>query len=112
MESANGRLKTWKYLDKVLPNSQIPYIGDYVQIICAVINKYRPPISSGAYDDDLIVASKMRVLATESNILQTFVEENGNLDISSKYKKERANFHFIIFIIACHENKNKSTQSI
>jgi hypothetical protein len=38
VESANGRLISWKYFDKVLPNSQIPFIGDYIQIICSICN--------------------------------------------------------------------------
>ncbi|XP_060081090.1 scavenger receptor cysteine-rich type 1 protein M160-like [Ylistrum balloti] len=40
VEAVNGRLKTWKYLDRVLPNSQIPYIGDIVRIVCAIFNKF------------------------------------------------------------------------
>lgn len=40
VESVNGRIKLWKYLDRVLPNSQIPYISDYVQIVCTIMNKY------------------------------------------------------------------------
>lgn len=28
VESANARIKRWKYLEKVLPTNQIPYIGD------------------------------------------------------------------------------------
>lgn len=31
VESVNGRLKLWKYLDRGLPNSQIPSITDYVK---------------------------------------------------------------------------------
>ncbi|WAR10322.1 hypothetical protein MAR_035398, partial [Mya arenaria] len=52
VESANARLKRWKYLDRVLPNSQVPFIGDYVKIICAVCNKYLPPLSPSTADDE------------------------------------------------------------
>lgn len=31
VESVNGKLKLWKYLDRGLPNSQIPSITDYVK---------------------------------------------------------------------------------
>ena len=33
VESFNGRLKKWQYLDKVLPNSQIPNIADYTRLV-------------------------------------------------------------------------------
>ncbi|XP_062622155.1 uncharacterized protein LOC134283681 [Saccostrea cucullata] len=45
VEATNGRLKQWQYLAKTLPNSQIPFIGDYVRIVAALCNKYRPPLS-------------------------------------------------------------------
>lgn len=31
VESVNGRLKLWKYLDRGLPNSHIPSITDFVK---------------------------------------------------------------------------------
>ena len=81
----NGRIKTWKYLDKVLPNTQIPYIGDYVRIISALCNKFRPAISTGNADEDIRVACKMKVLRQASNILQQRVDEEG-LDKRTSYK--------------------------
>lgn len=77
MESVNGRVKTWKYLGKTLPNSQIPYIGNYVRIVCSICNKYRPPIATGTYDGDIKMASKMTTLAKKTNEFQQFVLENG-----------------------------------
>ena len=32
VESVNGRVKQWRALSNVMPNSQIPFIGDYVGI--------------------------------------------------------------------------------
>uniref|UniRef100_A0A8W8J067 Uncharacterized protein n=1 Tax=Magallana gigas TaxID=29159 RepID=A0A8W8J067_MAGGI len=43
-------------------------------ILC---NKYRPPITSGTFDADIAVASKMTMLAKKTNELQQFVLENG-----------------------------------
>ncbi|XP_048741615.2 uncharacterized protein LOC125655389 [Ostrea edulis] len=77
VESVNGRIKTWRYLGKTLPNSQIPCIGDYVRIVCSLCNKYRPPINSGTFDDDITIASTMTMLAKKTNELQQFVLENG-----------------------------------
>ena len=36
VESANGRMKCWKYLANVVPNSQIPNIGDDVRLVCVI----------------------------------------------------------------------------
>lgn len=38
VELVNGRLKLWIYIDRILPNSQISYIADYVKIACAFMN--------------------------------------------------------------------------
>lgn len=78
MESVNGRLKTWNFLDRTIPNSQIPHIGDYVRIISAICNKCRPNVSV-AVESDLSTAAKMRFLSKEANVLQEYVERNGNL---------------------------------
>ena len=83
----NGRIKTWKYLDKTLPNTQIPYIGDYVRIISALCNKFRPAISTGNVDEDIRVACKMKVLRQASNILQQRVDEEGLDKRSYKWVK-------------------------
>ncbi|XP_062568569.1 uncharacterized protein LOC134230745 [Saccostrea cucullata] len=73
VESVNARIKTWRYLARQLPNSQIPYVGDYVRIISAICNKYRPPLSSGK-ENDFQIATKMRYLSTQTNRLQAEVE--------------------------------------
>jgi hypothetical protein len=36
VESANARIKNFKWLDRVLPTNQVPFIGDYVRIVCAI----------------------------------------------------------------------------
>ncbi|XP_061196609.1 uncharacterized protein LOC133204881 [Saccostrea echinata] len=87
VESVNGRIKTWKYLGKTLPNTQIPYIGDYLRIVCSICNKYRPPINTGTFEDDLAIATKMTMLAKQSNELQSFVQENGLDKRSMKWQK-------------------------
>lgn len=76
MEAANARIKRWKYLEHVLPTNQVPFIGDYVRIVCAISNKYFAPLSSGSTDEDMALASKMKHLSTRVNTLKVFVEEN------------------------------------
>ncbi|XP_062598202.1 uncharacterized protein LOC134259614 [Saccostrea cucullata] len=77
VESANGRLKRWRYLDRTVPNTQIPYVGDYVRIISAICNKYKPPLSSGEADEDLATAYKMLHLSRQPNALRLLVESEG-----------------------------------
>lgn len=61
VESVNGRLKQWKYLQNVVPNTQIPYIREYVCLIAALCNKYRDPLNTGNPESDQILAAKMKV---------------------------------------------------
>lgn len=72
-------------MGKTLPNVQIPYIGDYLRIVCGLCNKYRPPINSGTFVDDIAMASKMILLSKETNELQQFVHDNGMLIIINKH---------------------------
>ena len=53
VESANGRMKYWKYLANVVPNSQIPNTGDDVGLVCAISNKYMKPLCSSKETDEL-----------------------------------------------------------
>ena len=61
VESVNGRLKQWKYLQNIVPNNQIPDIGENVKLIGAICNKYKPPLSSGNQENDQILAAKIKV---------------------------------------------------
>ncbi|CAC5389445.1 unnamed protein product [Mytilus coruscus] len=74
VESANARIKRWKYLSHVLPNKQVPYIGDYVCIVCGISNKYLPPLSPGC-DNEEVLAAKMLHLSKNVNTLKQRVEE-------------------------------------
>ena len=61
VESANARIKRFKYLERVLPTNQIPFIGDYIRIVCALSNRYFPPLNrTTASDADLAQTMKQR----------------------------------------------------
>ena len=78
IESVNGRIKQWKALDQVVPNSQIPWIGDNVRIVCAMCNRYRPSLVTNTSEDEAI-ALKMLALAQKQNALEIRVKsENLN----------------------------------
>lgn len=77
VEAANARIKTWKYLDKVLPTSQVPFIGDFVRIVCAISNKYFQPLNATKdTEEDMLTAARMRERLSKTNELQKYVEEN------------------------------------
>lgn len=53
VESVNGRIKQWRMLNKVIPNTLIPCIGDFVRIICALCNRFRSTFSPTENSDTL-----------------------------------------------------------
>lgn len=63
VESANARIKRWKFFDRVLPSSQVPFISDFIKIVCGISNKYFPPLSTGCTEEDSLVAAKMQYLS-------------------------------------------------
>ncbi|XP_061195999.1 uncharacterized protein LOC133204276 [Saccostrea echinata] len=75
VESANSRIKQWKYLGHVLPTSQIPYIGDFIRIVYSLCNRYLKPLSHGNADEEEILGCKMLHLSKQVNVLQQHVEE-------------------------------------
>uniref|UniRef100_A0A8W8IHS3 DDE Tnp4 domain-containing protein n=1 Tax=Magallana gigas TaxID=29159 RepID=A0A8W8IHS3_MAGGI len=78
VESSNARIKRWRYLDRTLPTNQIPFVGDYVRIVCALSNKFFPPLSkSHSIEEDEADAAKMLYLSKQVNNLQRLVEDNG-----------------------------------
>ncbi|CAF2624748.1 unnamed protein product [Rotaria sp. Silwood2] len=73
IESANGRVKQWQFFNKIIPNSMIEKIGDYFEIVCAMINCYRPVfIQDTSHDSE--IAEKMLKLARETNKIKDYVE--------------------------------------
>ncbi|XP_056002877.1 uncharacterized protein LOC130049408 isoform X1 [Ostrea edulis] len=45
VESANARIKQWRYFGHILPSSQIPYIGDFVRIQVFYASSYKAGMS-------------------------------------------------------------------
>jgi hypothetical protein len=66
VESANARIQNFKWLDRVLPTNQVPFIGDYVRIVCAISNRYFPALGRTVNeDDDIQLAREMQQKSTE-----------------------------------------------
>lgn len=55
---------------------QIPYIGEYVRIVCALCNAFRPPRVTNKPEDKTI-AQRMLQLVSQPNHLQELIEREG-----------------------------------
>ena len=62
-------------LSNVLPNTQIPFAGDYVRIVCSLCNAFRPPLVT-SLESDAVMAKRMMTLAKSDNKLHQKVIEN------------------------------------
>ena len=87
VESINGRIKFFRYLDKVLPTNQVPYIQDYVHIACSLINRYFKPMNIGDPEADELLGAKMLFLSKQINELKNKVENDGLDKRSYKWSK-------------------------
>ncbi|CAC5380103.1 unnamed protein product [Mytilus coruscus] len=85
VESVNGRIKQWRLLDKVLPNSLISYAGEYTRFVSAICNKYRPPFNAGNETEDLLLGAKIIHMSKKKNELMERVS-NENLHSRSAIK--------------------------
>ena len=84
VESANGRIKQWRFLDKVVPNKLVKYIGDFVKIVCAIINCFRPQtLSIDASSNE--IANEMLRKANMDNELKIYLEQNNLITKRSNY---------------------------
>lgn len=84
VESANGRLKQWRLLDKVVPNKLLPQIGDFFRIVFTLCNKFRPCLGSMDPESSEI-ATKMLEKADMPKTVQPLVEENNRLTRRAVY---------------------------
>lgn len=63
VDAANGRIKKW--LNNVARYSQIPYIGEFVRIVCIMICKFRLTLQTSD-DGDLRLGYKMLIESREN----------------------------------------------
>ncbi|CAF2081811.1 unnamed protein product, partial [Rotaria magnacalcarata] len=66
VEAVNSRIKQFKYLANTIPNSALPHLEHDVSIVCAIINRYRPPIKT-SNAEDVAIAEKMILLRSRKN---------------------------------------------
>jgi hypothetical protein len=75
VECANGRIMQWRFLDKVVPNKLVKYIGDFVKIVCAILNCFRPRTLSIDTSSNEIANEILRK-ANMDNELKMYLEQN------------------------------------
>ncbi|CAF1618999.1 unnamed protein product [Didymodactylos carnosus] len=57
VENVNGRLKQWRFFDKVVQNSSLKFVHGYLSIVASLINAYRPSfINDTSHDEELAKA--------------------------------------------------------
>jgi hypothetical protein len=61
VEAVNSRIKQFKYLSNTIPNSSIPHLEQYISIVCAIINRYQPPMKTSTAAD-VVIGEKMTSL--------------------------------------------------
>jgi hypothetical protein len=75
VESANGRIKQWKFLDKGVPNKLVKYIGDFVKIVCPILNCFRPrTLSIDPASNE--IANEIIRKANMDNDMKMYLEQN------------------------------------
>uniref|UniRef100_A0A8W8M2I7 DDE Tnp4 domain-containing protein n=1 Tax=Magallana gigas TaxID=29159 RepID=A0A8W8M2I7_MAGGI len=75
VESANARIKRWKFFARILPSSQVPFISDYIKIVCGISNKYFPPLTTGCTEEDVLVAAKMQRNTLGMDVISWFIKK-------------------------------------
>ena len=75
VESANGRIKQWRFIDKVVPNKLVKYIEDFVKTFCAILNCFRPrTLSIDTASNE--IANEILQKSNMENELKMYLEQN------------------------------------
>lgn len=75
VESINGKIKRFELFNKMFSSSQIPVVNEYIQIICAILNRFRGPIITN-YNGEEDLAKKVLERCKQENKLLKSIETN------------------------------------
>ena len=64
VEAVNARIKQFKFFANTIQNSSLPFLEQYLMIICAMINRYQAPVKTNV-EDDVEIGEKMISLKLE-----------------------------------------------
>ena len=62
VETANRRIKQFKYFANTIQNSSLGYLESDLSIACALINRYQPPIATSKPEDGEVDQKIMKLL--------------------------------------------------
>lgn len=74
VEAVNRRIKQFKYFANTIQNSSLPHLESDLSFVCAVINRYHPPVSASK-PEDITVSQQIRQLVYEKNKLQSVSDD-------------------------------------
>ena len=69
VEVVNARIKQFKFVLNTVQNSSLPYLEQYLSIVCVIINKYRPPIKK-SMPENIEIGQKMIALHNQKKNIQ------------------------------------------
>ncbi|CAF1418557.1 unnamed protein product [Rotaria magnacalcarata] len=81
IESVNGKIKQWKFMAQVIQHSTIRFISDYLDIICALINKYQCPAVKDIESGREIVMKMREMLTTENRLQERLAKHTGTTSL-------------------------------
>ena len=93
VESVNDRLKTWKFLDQVICNRDIPHLKEYIDIVAVICNCFRLPLQQSR-EVDCDIARKLVERSKMPNLVQREVESLVHLTKSVWQNIESIDFTF------------------
>ena len=67
--SANGKIKQWRFFNQTIQNSNIPFVGDYLSIVCSLINCYRASAIKDIHSGTTMTQEMINLLHSK-NIVQ------------------------------------------
>jgi hypothetical protein len=82
VESANGCIKQWRFPYKVVPDKLVKYIGDFVKIVCAILNCFRPQtlsIDTASNEIANVITPYIRMLDSDWLIAVMFFSKKSGL---------------------------------
>lgn len=69
VEAVNRRIKEFKYFANTVQNSSLMYLEADLSIVCALINRYQPPIGNSK-PEDVGIGQEIRSLTRKRNKIE------------------------------------------
>ena len=77
VEARNGQIKQFRFFDKVIPNSLLPFVGPAFNLVCAILNRYHS-LCIVDTSNDVDLGRRMLKLVNETDRLKNYAETTKN----------------------------------